>query len=186
MAKRKKKNPKGQKTERPLLFNLTAEETRTKAIQAADDSISVTTLTAEYKGVQEDWKAKIKNRAASRDDLLSQIREGTEERTVECIAVKNYNQNVVEYWHEGLKIQSREMTKQEREQPDFNFSDDEKKEPKKGIETKGKKTATKKVKTKIRKKTQRKKVAKKKTKGNSKIPGMRGKQGATPADASVH
>lgn len=116
MKKQKtKKNPKGKKVKRDLAIELTSDEFAAKGKEAANLACEFREVEKEKKAVVETYSAKLKDRASRRDELLNSIKEGVENRTVECIEVKNYNENRVEFWHQGVMNQHREMTVGDRQ-----------------------------------------------------------------------
>lgn len=112
---KKKKSPKGKTVKRPLPFNLTDAEKATRGLEAAKLNTDIAQLTIEKKMATEEYSAKIKDRTARRNDLLTQIDDGKENREVECVEVKNFESNKVEYYFEGEKITERDLTEEDKQ-----------------------------------------------------------------------
>lgn len=112
MAK-KKTNPKGTKVSKPIAFDLTEKEFSEKGQEAASLSKEVRSLVGEFEGIKEDWKAKIKDREAKRDELLTVIHAKKEVRTVDTVMVKDFASKIVQYWFEGEVVEERAMTENE-------------------------------------------------------------------------
>lgn len=109
------KNPKGKDVKRAVLFKLTAEEKATKGEQAAKFSEDWKAVETKFKVVRTDFTDKLKSLRSKIDKLLGEIHEGQERREVECIEVKNFEENMVEFFHKGVKVDEREMTADDRQ-----------------------------------------------------------------------
>lgn len=114
-SKTKKKNPKGKLVKHSLKFNLTDEEKAKRGLEAADLNADIAELTIEKKIATDEYSAKIKDRTARRNDLLKQVKDGVENREVECIEVKNFDAGKVEYYFEGEKMHERELTEEDKQ-----------------------------------------------------------------------
>ena len=126
-AKKTKNKIEGQKCIRLLEFDLTDTQKADKADEAAELSEQVLKLTVEKKTVTKEFTSKIGSKQSSIDTLLAEIRAGKEKREEECIEVKNYNENQVEYYLDNKLVEKREMEPEERqdnlfeEKPKRNF-----------------------------------------------------------------
>jgi hypothetical protein len=112
-----KKAPKGTKVTKEFEFKLTVTEIADKGKQAAALFKEIKGLDVEFEAVKDEWKAKIKDREAKRDDLLGVINAGVELRQTESVMVKNFDTRTVEYWVEVEGdwdlVESRAMTESE-------------------------------------------------------------------------
>lgn len=119
VAKEKKvklKNPKGEKIRTIVSFKLTDEEKAKKAEIAAHASSEHADLVIKKKAEVEKFNAKIKTASAQVTKLLLEINNGFEEREAECIEVKNFEGNEVEYWLDGVIVKRRELTENDRQE----------------------------------------------------------------------
>jgi hypothetical protein len=111
----KKQDPKGDKIKRALPFKLTDAEKARKAEQAANLNQKLAEAVEKKKEAVSHHTAGIKNLQAQISERLRCIQDGTERREVQCIEVKNYEGNVVEFWFEGKMLESRPMTADDRQ-----------------------------------------------------------------------
>lgn len=110
---KKQKTPAGTKVTKEFEFKLTEAEFSEKGKSAAALSREVTDLKVQFEEVKDTWNAKIKTRAAKRDDVLAVIHAKKEKRTVDAVLVKNYDAKEIEYWFEGEVLERRTMTDSE-------------------------------------------------------------------------
>lgn len=113
---KKARNPKGKKVKRTIAFALTDAEFATKGKEAAEIARNVSDLEVEFEGVKDVWRARIKNAEAKRDTVLDAIRKGTEDREVDVVEVKNFEQETVEYYLAGEKVDERKMEDRDRQE----------------------------------------------------------------------
>lgn len=130
----KAKNPDGEKCERTLPFKLNDEDKARKGELAA-------TLNKQLEAAQDRKKSemaihneKISGLTKKVSAQLKMINEGIERKAVTCVAVKNFEQNKIEYWFEGMVLESIPMKAEDR-QLDL--------KPKKGAAKKWQKSSTK-------------------------------------------
>lgn len=114
MAKQKKM-PKGNKVKRIVEFKLTDEEKAAKGLRAAELSQEIGKVSIQKKIAADEFSAKLKDRTGRMSTLLAEIHKGTEGRETECIEFKNYEDQKVEYWFDGAKVQERDMTDHDRQ-----------------------------------------------------------------------
>lgn len=124
MAKAKK-NPKGEKAMKVLQFKLSDEQKAEKGLKAAELQAEIEKLEYEKKAASDAFGSKIKAAKAKMITFLKEIHEGVEDREVEAIEVKNFDQNKVEYWYEGEKKSERDLTDADKQ---MNLGDQKKKE----------------------------------------------------------
>lgn len=111
----KKKNPKGKQTMQSVEFQLTDTQKAEKGMEAAKLQKEVNELTVEKKIATDTFAAKIKSRASRVATLLGEIDSGVETRDVECIEVKNFDRNRVEYYLDGEIVKERDLTEDDRQ-----------------------------------------------------------------------
>lgn len=126
--------PKGTKVTKEIDFKLNMVEFAEKGKEAARLCKEIRDLDIQFDGVKQEWKAKIQDREAKRDDLLTVIHAKVERRSAETVMVKNFESKEIEYYHqadgEWTIVERRTMTESELQ---TEMKLDEKK-------TKGKKT----------------------------------------------
>lgn len=110
MARKSTKNPKGTKVVREVELDLEEGLKLKLADELADKSRALTKLRQEFAEVSTKWKERIKPVSDRVDTILSFFEDGKEKKTVECVAVKNHQDNKVEYWFEGKIVDHRPMT----------------------------------------------------------------------------
>jgi hypothetical protein len=123
MAKAKKptlkktlKNPAGIKMMKRVPIRLSATELAERGQAAANFAASFDQESDRFNQIKKDWKAKLDDLENKRDINLLAIREGKEERQVEVVMVKNYDQQRVEYYYEGNLVDHREMNADDNQQ----------------------------------------------------------------------
>lgn len=115
MAKAKKPKIKGEKVMRMVEFKLTDAQKAEKAQKAAEMSNELSEIVVEKKLAVDVFNSKIKDRTSRMNTLLGEVHRGVEEREVECIQVKNFETERVEYYHDGVKVQEREMNESDKQ-----------------------------------------------------------------------
>ena len=109
------KKIKGEKVWKEVTFDLTQKRVAELGRENADYDQQITELEAERKLKSDEYKAKIDALAAKRQENSALIREEHETKNVECIMVKNFEENAVEYYFNDEKVDSRPMTEEERQ-----------------------------------------------------------------------
>jgi hypothetical protein len=98
-----------------LTFTLTETEIANRGRDAADTRSELTEIMAEFEEIKQDFKGRIGAREAMLTSLLRTIKRGTEERTVECEMVKDFDRMTVQYVFNGAIMEERAMTIEERQ-----------------------------------------------------------------------
>lgn len=111
-----KKNPKGKTIKRMIAFNLTEEQKAKKGEAAAKLNESLEAAVEKKKEAMSDHSEKIKGLTAKIRKFLHELNEGKEQREVECVEVKNFESNTVEYWFEGENVFARKMEPSDRQE----------------------------------------------------------------------
>lgn len=111
-----KKTPAGEKVKRQLPFKLSDEEKARKGEEAAKINAKADKAMLLKKSDMDMHNKMIKSLVVKRDVLLKSINEGIEHREVNCVEVKNYDDNKIEYWYEGEVLDSRDMRPEDRQQ----------------------------------------------------------------------
>lgn len=127
-TKKLKTNPKGTRVSKSFAFDLSDAEVREKVRCAGELRKEFDALHTKFEENKETTKAKLTALAGRRDDAYRVAEAGIENRTVDAILVKNYDEKKIEYWFEGKMIEHRAMTENEL-QIEANFD-------KKGVVTK--------------------------------------------------
>lgn len=110
-----KKNPDGEKCERKLPFRLNDEELARKGEMAAGFNTQIAAAVEKKKAEMAKHNAKIGDLTEKRDAQLAMISEGVERREVTCVEFKNYDNNLIEWYFEGVVLESREMKPEDRQ-----------------------------------------------------------------------
>jgi hypothetical protein len=100
---------------RQLPFKLTDHEKAERGERAATFNFEHGRLVLERKDIMATYNEKLRDLSSKVSGLLNQISEGIENREVECVEVKNYEANQMEYWFEGEVKFHREMSPEERQ-----------------------------------------------------------------------
>ena len=112
----KKKNPEGKKVKRTVPFKLTDSEKAAKGESAAKFNEQLEAAVEQKKTAMKAHNSKIKGFTEKVSRLLGEINEGVERREVECIEIKNFEENRVEFWFEGIMRDQRPMVPDDRQQ----------------------------------------------------------------------
>lgn len=138
MAKKTDKDittPEGDKVHRVLNLPLTDADKSKRADLMAEVQIALQDQEAEKKLNATGFNQKIKELKKSLRTLSRQVKDGIEEKNVECTMVKNFEANAIEYWYEGEVVDTVEMTEEDRQQdlkPEVATITGKGKRPKKG------------------------------------------------------
>lgn len=124
---KKQKTPDGEKCERTLPFKLNDEDKARKGEIAAGLNKKLEEATDAKKVEMAKHNAKIKDLTTKISAQLKMINEGVERRAVQCVAVKNYEKDQIEYWFEGEILETVKMKEADRQ---LNLNE----KPKKGQE----------------------------------------------------
>ena len=111
-----KKNPTGKLVKRMISFKLTQLEMAKKGEAAAKVNEALEVAVLKKKEAMSHHNEKIKGLTAKISKFLNQINAGLEERDVECIEVKNFENNEMEYWFEGDMVFARKMEPADRQE----------------------------------------------------------------------
>lgn len=114
-VKKPGKTPKGTKITKEFQFKLSQGDYESLGKGVGALSQEIQNLATQFEEVKDTWKAKIKAREAKRDDILNVLGAGEEKRTVEAVMEKDFEANEVRFWFEGVTIDRRAMTEQERQ-----------------------------------------------------------------------
>jgi len=101
-------------TER-LTFKLTQEEYADKGKEAAEKAKELGEVEREFESIKKRFKGRIEEKQGELDDILKTIHRGEEERTVECVQVKDYKRHIVSYVFKGEVMKERPMEMHERQ-----------------------------------------------------------------------
>jgi hypothetical protein len=110
-----KKNPRGELVTENLKFDLTQAEIAEKGELAADQSADLAKIKSEFKAVKSDFKGQIDTLQKDLDKNLACIKEGTEEREVQCIKVLCKDNDTVQFWFNGENLKERPATDLDRQ-----------------------------------------------------------------------
>lgn len=119
MAKNKKEDivtPEGATMNRVLSLPLSDAEKAKRADLLAEMQIELVSVEDTKKNAAAGFNAKIKEARKAINNLSRQVRDGLEEKNVECTVVMNYEANEVEYWFEGKVVEKRDMVPEDRQQ----------------------------------------------------------------------
>ena len=111
----KKKTPDGEKCERTLPFKLNDEDKARKGEEASKFNKQLEAAVAAKKAEMSKHNAKITDLTKKVSAELKKINEGVERRPVTCTAVKNFEKDVVEFWYEGIVLETIPMTAADRQ-----------------------------------------------------------------------
>jgi hypothetical protein len=111
----KDKTPKGEKRQRTIPFKLNDEQKARKGEEAAKLAAKIDEAVDLKKAEMSKHNVKIKEMTKKLSDFLKAINEGVERKPVTCTEVKNFNDDVVEYWFEGEVRETRKMTPEDRQ-----------------------------------------------------------------------
>lgn len=112
----KKKTPKGTKVVRDVEISLD-DKTRAKLAEELGEKLKAQTkLELEFSDVKTKWKERLTPVSDRVKAIENFLENGTETKTVETTMVKNYNDNVVEYWFDGAVVYHRPMTSVDRQE----------------------------------------------------------------------
>lgn len=110
------KTPKGKKVTREVEIDLD-DSTHAKLSKERGDKLRTKArLTAEFEEVKTKWTERIKPISDRLAVLDESVRNGKEKKTVECVLVKNFEDNKMEYWFEGKIVDHRPMTAADRQE----------------------------------------------------------------------
>lgn len=111
------KIPDGVKMRRRIAVPLNSDELALKGQAAANFASVLQEQKTQYTQVKKDWSAKISDTEQKRDFALLAIREGKEDREIDVIMTKNYDDNQVQFFRatDGKLLESREMKAEERQ-----------------------------------------------------------------------
>lgn len=110
------KTPDGIKMKRKLPFKLGDEEKARKGEIAAQYAKMLEEAEVKKKSAMAIHNEKIKELKLKRDEHLTMINLGVEQREVNCTEVKNFESNQIEWWYGDQVIDSREMKAEDRQQ----------------------------------------------------------------------
>lgn len=123
MAKKNKKavaptmkNPKGKKVTREVEIDLDQSIKLKLADELTEKSRALSKLKTEYDEVKQKWKERLYPVETRVNCILNFFENGKEKKVVECVMVKNYDANKVEYWYEGKIVDHRPMTVADRQE----------------------------------------------------------------------
>lgn len=111
----KNKTPKGDLMHKVLVLTMSDEEKAKKADLLAEMQLEKNSVKEEAKTIASGFAARVKKIEESINKLSREVKDGTEERNVECTMVKNYDANQIEYWYEDQLMEKREMTPEDRQ-----------------------------------------------------------------------
>lgn len=115
-AEWKDPTPKGVKVTKELELPLD-EATHVKLSKERGEKLRAkAALVAEFEEVKDKWNARIKPLTERLSVLDDFVEHGREKKTVTCTMVKNFDQSVIEFWHEGKVVDSRAMTALDRQE----------------------------------------------------------------------
>ncbi len=114
MAK-KSKTPDGEKCERTLPFKLNDEDKARKGEEASKYNKQLEGAMEAKKFEMSKHNAKIAELTKKVSAELKKINEGIERRAVTCTAVKNFEKDVIEYWFEGMVLETTPMKPDDRQ-----------------------------------------------------------------------
>lgn len=114
MAK-KGKTPAGEKCERTLPFKLNDEDKARKGEDASKYNKQLEAAVEAKKFEMSKHNAKITELTKKVSSELKKINEGIERRPVTCVAVKNFEKDVIEYWFEGEVLETTPMKPDDRQ-----------------------------------------------------------------------
>jgi hypothetical protein len=98
-----------------LIFKLTIPEIAEKGQEAAETRGLLNEDEHEFDGIKQTWKGIIQQKELKLEKLLSLIRAGEEERVAECLMIKDYNRNLVQYVYDDKIMEERAMELSERQ-----------------------------------------------------------------------
>lgn len=125
MAKKKKSGtPEGETMQKVLSITLEEAEKAERADLLADLQIEKTSVESEKREVSSKYRLRIKALTESINKLSRAVKNGFEERNVECTMIKNFSENRVEYWYKDQMLESRDMTADDR-QAEMQIAEDE-------------------------------------------------------------
>lgn len=105
----------GEEVQKVLSIALSDEEKNSKKCIVSDLTSDLLGWKAKKAAAIAEFSPKIKDLDKQISKLQAMIDSGFEDRNVTCKIVKNYDDNKIEYWHDGKIAESREMTAQDRQ-----------------------------------------------------------------------
>jgi hypothetical protein len=108
------------KIKRELPFELTTGDYAKKCKEAATLSAEVGEMKKTFADLKAEWKGKIEVRQSELNQLLRAVKEGKENRLVDCLERKDFTKFVVEYVYAGKVLLTRPLDKWETQQNLFN------------------------------------------------------------------
>lgn len=112
---KKATTPEGTKLKRMLPFKLSDEEKARKGEIAAQLNKQHEEAVTQKKVAVAKHNERINDLSKRISVQLMMINEGVERREVQCTEVKNYESNEIQWWFNNEKMDSREMTTEERQ-----------------------------------------------------------------------
>lgn len=111
----KKKNPDGERCKRALPFKLSDREKAEKGELAAKLNKQLEQAMDLRKREMAKHNERVKDLTSKISRILTAIDDGVERREVSCVEHKNFEKNLVEYYFEGIVLESREMKPEDRQ-----------------------------------------------------------------------
>lgn len=96
-------------------FKLSKDDYVTKAKNIAELNEQVYDLNSKFDMVKREHKTRVESLLMASGKELVCVRDGEEEREVECIMVMDFNRNLIEYVYQGEILQTRSMSDFERQ-----------------------------------------------------------------------
>ena len=111
----KKTTPEGEKVIRTVTVKLSDAEKAKKADLLAELQLEKTAIEEEKKAATSGFTTRIKTIVKSLNKLAREVNAGSEERSEECIMVKDYDANEIQWWLNDEIVDRREMTAEDRQ-----------------------------------------------------------------------
>lgn len=96
-------------------FDLTEEEKCERGRQAGQLSSEKLAMESEFDDVKKDFKSRIGDKELALKKLLRVLKDGKEDRTVECTLEYDFDAGVARYWYAGSIKEERPLTTDERQ-----------------------------------------------------------------------
>lgn len=108
--------PKGETVTREVTLDLTDERKLQLFDEMAEKMTAEEKLKADFADVKTKWNDRIKPVTDRITAIRSYVKDGKETKTLKVTAVKNWDQDVVEYWWDNKVVDSRPMNPEDRQE----------------------------------------------------------------------
>lgn len=102
-----------------LEFEMGEKEIALLGKEAAELQNEIVRLEGEFENVKQDWKDRLAGKKNEFREKLRILHSGKQVKTVDCIMVKNFAKNLVQYEFEGKVVSERAMEANERQSEMF-------------------------------------------------------------------